>query len=99
MSNPNNPKPAAPSKLMHYGMVICCTVMLLPIALFFLAGGSIVGLWANLGLVAPIALCVGIHVVMFKMMGKSCHGSKDKTASAKTTETGFDQVQVSEIAR
>lgn len=99
MSKSSNPKPTAPSKLMHYGMVICCTVMLLPIALFFLAGGSIVGLWANLGLVAPIALCVGIHVVMFKMMDKSCHGSKDKTASAKAAETGFDQVQVSEIAR
>ena len=99
MSNRGNPEPATPSKLMHYGMMVCCTVMLLPIALFFLAGGSIAGLWANLGLFAPLALCVGIHVVMFKMIGKSCHETKDNAASAKTAETAFNQMQVSEIAR
>ena len=86
MSNIDTEKTEAPSKFMHYGMMACCAVMLLPVVAFFLTGGSIAGLWTNLGLFAPIALCVGVHVLMFKMMGKSCHGSKSETQREATTE-------------
>ena len=58
MSNIDDQKSNASSKLMHYGMMVCCAVMLLPVAAFFLAGGSIAGLWSNVGLFAPIVLCV-----------------------------------------
>jgi len=74
-------KPDASGKLMKWGMAVCCSVMLLPVAAFLIGGGTIAGLWSNAGVFAPIALCIGAHVVMFKMMGKSCH------APAKKTET------------
>lgn len=85
MSEIETQKPNAPSKLMHYGMLVCCTVMLIPVAGFFIAGGNIAGLWSNASVFAPIALCIGAHAVMFKMMGKSCHSSKtndDETEGA-----------------
>jgi hypothetical protein len=82
---------------MHYGMMACCAVMLLPVAVFFLAGGSIAGLWSNVALFAPIALCVGVHVLMFKMMGKSCNGAKSETASDVTVET--EPIKIPVIAR
>lgn len=67
--------------LMHAGMAVCCTVMLLPVAGFLIAGGTIAGLMSNLGVFVPIALCIGVHVAMFAFMGKSCHGSKKTDVS------------------
>ncbi len=63
------------SKMMHVGMWVCCAVMLLPLLVFFIRGGSFFGLQDSLGVLAPIALCLGAHGVMFFFMGKSCHGS------------------------
>lgn len=65
-------------KLMKWGMAVCCSVMLLPVAAFLIGGGTIAGLWTNASVFAPIALCVGAHVLMFKMMGKSCHAPAKK---------------------
>ncbi len=73
------------SKMMHVGMWVCCAVMLLPLLVFFARGGSFSGLQNSLGVLAPIALCLGAHGVMFFFMGKSCHGgskSSDSTAPA-----------------
>lgn len=78
MSNKSNQNRLGHSKLMHYGMMICCTVMLLPIAWFLVAGGSLSGLWSNAAFFAPLLLCVGAHFVMHKMMGKSCHGASEE---------------------
>ena len=86
MSEIETEKPTGSSKLMKYGMIVCCSVMLLPVAGFLLAGGTIAGLLTNVGLFAPIALCIGAHVLMFKMMGKSCHSSKTE----ETPENGSD---------
>lgn len=60
---------------MKLGMIACCAVMLVPLAAFLVAGGTLGGLAGNLGLLAPLALCVGAHVVMHRMMGRSCHDS------------------------
>lgn len=68
------------NRLLRYGMMACCAVMLVPVAAFFVAGGSVSGLWANAGVFAPLALCVGTHLVMHRMMGKSCHGGTDADA-------------------
>ncbi len=65
------------SSLMKWGMAACCAVMFLPIAIFLVGGGTITGLWSNAGVFAPLALCAGAHVVMHKMMGKSCHTKGD----------------------
>ena len=86
---------------MKYGMVICCSVMLLPVAGFLLAGSTIAGLLTNAGLFAPIALCVGSHVLMFKMVGKSCHSSKseESTESAHDGELVKTRIPVTGVAR
>jgi len=96
MSDTQSQKSTGSSKLMHYGMMVCCAVMLLPVAAFFVAGGTIAGLWTNVGLFAPIALCVGAHVIMFKMMGKSCHGSKQEQPDQASVDAEFQDGQVPE---
>lgn len=77
------------SKMMHVGMWVCCAVMLLPLLVFFVRGGPFFGLQDSLGVLAPIALCLGAHGVMFFFMGKSCHGdsrssNSDAPVAAKT---------------
>lgn len=67
------------SKPMHIAMMACCVVMLLPIAGYFVAGGTLSGVGANLATFAPLLLCVGAHFVMHKMMGKTCHGNEERT--------------------
>lgn len=69
-------------RMMHWGMMACCAVMLLPIVGYFLGGGTLSGLASNTAAFAPLLLCVGAHLVMHKMMGKSCHGH-GKTESVK----------------
>jgi len=94
MSDIEDQKADAPSKLMHYGMMVCCAVMLLPVAAFLLAGGTLAGLWTNVGLFAPIALCIGAHVLMFKMMGKSCHWAKDDMEHEDVKDAAFEDVRI-----
>jgi hypothetical protein len=69
----------AGGKGMKFGMMACCAVMLVPLGAFLLAGGTLGGLTGNLGLLAPLALCLGAHFVMHRMMGRSCHGSTADT--------------------
>lgn len=77
MRAPQNQTPPGQSKLMHYGMMTCCAVMLVSVAGFFLAGGTVAGHSGNAGVFAPLALCLGAHFLMFKVMGKPCHGAAD----------------------
>jgi hypothetical protein len=101
MAKTDQQETAGSSKLMHYGMMVCCAVMLLPVAAFLLAGGTIAGMWNNLGLFAPIALCIGAHVLMFKMMGKSCHSSKKEQDHEPVADASFEDAHASvpEVAR
>ncbi|MDA5095771.1 DUF2933 domain-containing protein [Aliiroseovarius sp. KMU-50] len=55
--------------------------MLLPIAVYFLAGGTIGEGGTGLSAFAPLLLCVGAHFLMHRVMGKSCHASKDSSAA------------------
>lgn len=71
-------KPNKSGRLMHMGMIVCCALMLLPIGIFFASGGSLAGAWQNAGLLVPILACVGMHLVLHKVMGKSCHGEDQK---------------------
>lgn len=66
--------------VMKYAMWACCAVMLLPIAAFVMAGGLAGGLTAGLYVFAPLLLCVGAHVVMHRIMGKSCHGTASESS-------------------
>lgn len=75
MSDNSNPRGAGSTKLMHYGMMACCAIMLLPVAGYFVAGGTIGGVWGNAAAFLPLLLCVGAHFVIHKVTGKSCHGA------------------------
>lgn len=79
----NKPSKSGQAKLMKYGMIACCSIMLLPVAGFFIAGGTIGGLWSNSAAFLPILICVGAHFVMHKVMGKSCHSDKKDDEQVK----------------
>ncbi len=83
MSSSNDGAGKSGFGIMHAGMVVCCAVMLVPVAGFFIAGGTLAGLTSNLGVFAPIALCIGVHVAMFALMGRSCHGAPKKANKAQ----------------
>jgi len=84
----------ANSKPMHIAMMACCVVMLLPIAGYFVAGGSLSGLGGNLATFAPLLLCVGGHFVMHKMMGRSCHGSDKQDETEEPRKVARDVTSV-----
>lgn len=67
--------PASRGRIIRLGMLACCAVMLLPLGAFLIAGGTFTGLATDVGLLAPLALCLAAHFVMHRMMGKSCHDS------------------------
>ncbi|WP_245759339.1 DUF2933 domain-containing protein [Tranquillimonas alkanivorans] len=71
---------------MKLGMMACCAIMLLPVAGFFASGGTLAGLWSNAAVFAPLVLCLGMHLVMHRMMGRSCHG-KQESEEADGAET------------
>jgi hypothetical protein len=65
---------------MRAAMWICCAVMLAPVGFVMLGGAGLEGL--SLGLLAPVALCLGAHGVMHRFMGRSCHGQGRRPAAA-----------------
>ncbi len=58
-------------------MLACCAVMLLPVGGYLLGGGTVSGSLDNLALVVPLLACVGMHFVLHRLMGKSCHGEQE----------------------
>lgn len=48
--------------------------MLAPLALYFIQGEMITSLSSTLALFAPLALCAGMHFVLHRSIGRSCHG-------------------------
>lgn len=71
------------NSLAKLGMFACCIIMALPILAYFAAGGTLAGATGNLAAFAPLLLCAGAHLLMFKLMGKSCHGAQ-KDAEVET---------------
>lgn len=71
----------------HFAMMACCALMLVPLAYFVLSGGVLRLDATGLSTLAPIVLCVGAHLLMFKFMGKSCHGTDDQTDQNRQTES------------
>lgn len=84
--------------LMHAGMAACCAIMLIPVAGFFVAGGTLAGLTSNLGVFAPIVLCLVVHGAMFAVMGKSCHGDKKATKTV-AKDTPLEPSRIPAVAR
>ena len=80
------------SKPLHFGMLICCAIMVAPLAVFFLRGGTFSGLQDSLGVLAPILICVAAHGAMFLVMGKSCHSQKKIAEDASETNASIARV-------
>jgi len=98
MSVAQNQTSTVQSRLMHFAMMTCCAVMLLPFAGFFLAGGGIAELWSNVSVFAPIVICVGAHLLLFKVTGKKCHGSSDGQVHASAAGLRKAETTVSLIS-
>ena len=75
------------SKAMKLGMFACCIVMVVPIVAYFAAGGALAGVTGNITAFAPLLLCAGMHLLMFKLMGRSCHGAEMTTDPEAVPET------------
>lgn len=61
----------------RYGMLVCWVAMTLSIAGYLLSGGTSGGLLDDLALVVPLLACVGMHFVLHRLPGRSCHGGHD----------------------
>ena len=75
------------SKAMKLGMFACCIVMVVPIVAYFAAGGALAGVTGNIAAFVPLLLCAGMHLLMFKLMGKSCHDAEKTTEQEAVPET------------
>ncbi|WP_053999715.1 DUF2933 domain-containing protein [Ahrensia marina] len=64
--------------VMNMFMMACCIPMLIGGAIIFFAIPAEQGLSARLFALAPLAGCLGLHFVMHKFMGKSCHSKTDQ---------------------
>lgn len=85
-------KPAAensfqnPTGRKHLGMLACCVVMLAPLAYLSFSGSALALNSASFSTMAPIVICIGLHVVVHKFMGRNCRGST-KQCEPKNTGT------------
>ncbi len=81
-----------PNRLMHFGMLACCAIMLLPLAGLLAAGATLGDLWSNVGVFLPLLLCVGGHLFIHRVMGRSCHetpaAQNDEMRAERRVETG-----------
>ena len=60
---------------MKLATMACCVVMLVPIGAIVLGGGTVTSMGSAVTAFAPLLLCLGAHLLLFKLMGTSCHGS------------------------
>lgn len=68
---------------MKLGMLACCVVMLVPVVVSFVIGGSVPFLGDGVTAFLPILGCLAIHGAMFAVLGRSCRdaGTRDDEAS------------------
>ena len=65
------------------GMLACYVAMLAPIGIYFVPGGSLTSVTFAIGLLAPLALCGGMHFVMHRWLGRSCYGAAQGAPTAE----------------
>lgn len=71
----------------RYAMWACCAVMALPIVALLAGGGSLSGVFSNAGALLPLLACLGLHVVMHRVMGRSCHDEKNAQSGVPDGES------------
>lgn len=63
-----------PRKFGTWIMIACCIPMVGGAGLLLWGMGAGAGWAERLGALAPIGFCLGAHLVMHKIMGRTCHG-------------------------
>ena len=64
--------------IVHAGMAVRCAPMLIPVAGFLVAVGTVAGPGSVPVMFALITLCLGVYVAMFTFTGKACQGTSGK---------------------
>lgn len=59
-------------------MMACCTAMVAGSVIVFVSAPAGQSLGETLLLAAPVLGCLGMHVVLHRFMGRSCHGTDNK---------------------
>lgn len=59
--------------LAKWGMLICSLAIIAPIAIAIIFGNSLTTISGNLWIIVPLAVCLGLHFVLHRLSGKSCH--------------------------
>jgi hypothetical protein len=83
--------PSEPSKGHSHFMMVCCALMVVGGGVV-LATAPAASSWSEtMGLALPLLGCLGVHLVMHRFMGRSCHkqgnkhGLKDRASEQKNT--------------
>lgn len=74
------------SGIARYAMWACCVVMALPIVAL-LASGGLSGVFSSAGAFLPLVACLGLHLLMYRMMGRSCHGGENAQPRVPASES------------
>lgn len=62
----------------HWLMMACCVAMVAGVGLIVLAAPEGQPLTQLLWAASPLLACLGMHLVMHKLIGTSCHSEKSK---------------------
>jgi|GEM_PF-410406 len=66
-------------------MMLCCAAMFAVFG-FVVYTAPAAQTWSSTLLSAlPLLVCIGAHLFMHKVMGRSCHGAKDQAAEINTS--------------
>lgn len=57
--------------MMKMGMMACCAIMVVVLAMSVLAGGAFDGLWSGAAIFVPLLLCIVAHVLIHRTTKKS----------------------------
>jgi len=63
-------------KIGSWIMIACCIPMVGGAGLLLWGKGADAGWAEQLGALAPIGICLGAHLVMHKIFGRTCHGQQ-----------------------
>lgn len=70
----------------HWMMIACCVPMFAVAGVVVWQNGIGADLKSTLTAIAPLAVCIGAHLLMHKKLGKSCHGKNSQIKKEQSNE-------------
>ena len=67
----------------NWFMMACCLAMVAGFAFVAFTGPADQTFWSRVFSASPLLVCVGMHLVMHRLMGKSCHLNKTEKEEIK----------------